>query len=309
MPFAPQAPIEPLTSTVGCLSRSVRDTARWLDVAGGPHPRDPFSLPPLGPFEQGLLTRDLAGLRVAVLPTFGGAVVHPEVVAVLEEAAAALVSGLGLRRVEVPFALPDPGAAWVTPALPVLWAGLGPSWPGVRELVTDEVAATVDLAAGLGIDAVAAVDPVRRLLNEAVADLFEQVDLVLGATNPDVAHPAAGPSPTQVASVEVDAYNTGRLTMPMNIAGLPAVSVPAGLSSGGLPVGMQVVGMRHSDALLLDVAARFERLRPWPLLAPGRGPASHLAQRLRVEAVPVRLMPPPLVPAPESPRPREINRG
>jgi Asp-tRNA(Asn)/Glu-tRNA(Gln) amidotransferase A subunit family amidase len=268
IPFAPQAQMEPLTSTVGCLSRSVRDTARWLDVANGSHPRDPFSLPRVEGFEAGLGTHDLAGLRVAVLPDFGGSVVHPDVVAVVLEAAEELIRAAGMTRVEVPFTLPDMGAAWIAPALPIMWAGAGAVWPDVRELVTAEVAAVLDLAADYNIATAAAIDPVRKLLNEAVADLFEQVDLVLCATCPDDAHAAEGPSPRSVGGREVEAFNAGRLTMAMNITGVPSISVPAGLSPRGLPVGLQIVGMRHTDGLLLDVAATLERIRPWPLVAP-----------------------------------------
>jgi Asp-tRNA(Asn)/Glu-tRNA(Gln) amidotransferase A subunit family amidase len=268
IPFAPQTQMEPLTTTVGCLSRSVRDTARWLDVANGAHPRDPFSLPRVEGFEAGLGTHDLAGLRVAVLPTFGGTVVHPDVQAVVEDASRALIAAAGMNQVDLDFVLPDMGAAWAAPALPIMWAGLGAFWPDVRELLTDEVAATMDLAQNYDIATAAAIDPVRRLLIEAVADLFDQVDLVLCATNPDVAYPAEGPSPTQVGAVTVTPYNVGRLTMGMNITGVPAISVPAGLSPGGLPIGLQVVGQRHTDALLLSVAALFEQVRPWPLVAP-----------------------------------------
>ncbi len=269
IPFAPQAQVEPLTSTVGCLSRSVRDTARWLDVANGAHPRDPFSLPRVEGFEAGLGTHDLAGLRVAVLPSFGGAVVHPDVQAVVEHAARQLIAAARMTRVDVDVVLPDMGPAWVGPALPIMWAGMGAFWPDIRELVTDEVATAMDLAQGYDIATAAAIDPVRKLLNEAMADLFDQVDLVLCATNPDDPYPAQGPSPSQVGGVEVDAFNTGRLTMAMNITGVPAVSVPAGLSPRGLPVGLQVVGQRHTDHLLLSVAALLEQIRPWPLVAPG----------------------------------------
>ena len=268
IPFAPMAQMEPLTSTVGCLSRSVRDTARWLDVANGSHPRDPFSLPRVEGFEAGLGSHDLAGLRVAVLPDFGGAVIHPDVRSAIESAAAELIAAAGLKQVDVDFTLPDMGAAWVAPALPIMWAGIGAVWPDVRELVTTEVAAALDLAAGYDIAMAAAIDPVRKQLNEAVATLFEQTDVVLCATCPDEAHAAAGPSPTVVDGREVDPFNAGRLTMAMNITGLPAISVPAGLSQGGLPIGMQIVGMRHTDGLLLDLAAVFERARPWPLVAP-----------------------------------------
>jgi Asp-tRNA(Asn)/Glu-tRNA(Gln) amidotransferase A subunit family amidase len=149
-----------------------------------------------------------------------------------------------------------------------MWAGMGAFWPDIREMLTDEVAAAMDLAQGYDIATAAAIDPVRQLLNETVADLFEQVDLVLCATNPDVAYPAEGPSPRQVGDVPVDPYNIGRLTMGMNITGVPAISVPAGLSPYGLPIGLQVVGPRHTDHLLLSVAALLEQIRPWPLVAP-----------------------------------------
>ena len=268
IPWTPEAQMEPLTSTTGCLSRSVRDTARWLDVTAGPHLLDPFSLPRVGPYESALGTHDLAGLRVAVLPTFGGTVVHPDVVDVVAEAAQALIDETRLRRVDVELVVPEMGAAWLGPALPILWAGLGPVWPDVRDLLTDEVAAALDLASSYDIEVAAAIDPVRKALNAAIGELFERVDLVLCATNPDDPYPAAGPSPDRVGDIDVERYNVGRLTMPMNITGVPAITVPAGLSPRGLPVGMQIVGRRHQDALLLDVASRWERLRPWPLVAP-----------------------------------------
>lgn len=63
-------------------------------------------------------------------------------------------------------------------------------------------------------------------------------------------------------------FDMGALTMPSNLCGNPAVSIPAGLVDG-LPVGMQVLAAHHRDALLLDVALHVERERPWPLVAPG----------------------------------------
>ena len=56
--------------------------------------------------------------------------------------------------------------------------------------------------------------------------------------------------------------------MPSNLAGNPAVSIPAG-SLDGLPVGMQVIGKQHSEQLLLELVAIAEAERPWPLVAPG----------------------------------------
>ncbi|MDG2026579.1 MAG: amidase [Acidimicrobiales bacterium] len=60
----------------------------------------------------------------------------------------------------------------------------------------------------------------------------------------------------------------GALTMPANLSGNPAVSIPVG-DVGGLPIGMQVIGRHHEDALLLDLARHVEQSRPWPFVAPG----------------------------------------
>ena len=63
--------------------------------------------------------------------------------------------------------------------------------------------------------------------------------------------------------------NNGALTIPANTTGHPAVAIPIGLVDG-LPVSMQVIGRRHAEQLLLDLAHVVERERPWPLVAPGR---------------------------------------
>ncbi len=108
----------------------------------------------------------------------------------------------------------------------------------------------------------------RTVANEAMAAVFDQVDLVLCATNPDVAYPAEVTLNTRVGDVRVGPENNGALTIPANITGCPAVSVPAGVIDG-LPVGVQIIARHHADELLLDLAAVLERERPWPLVAPG----------------------------------------
>ena len=112
--------------------------------------------------------------------------------------------------------------------------------------------------------------------HEAMAAIYDRVDLVLCATNPNVAYPAdvtlnmeLGGGGSSVMGIDVGAAaNNGALTIPANIVGNPSCSVPVG-TYDGLPVGMQIMGRHHSDALLLDLARVLERERPWPLVAPG----------------------------------------
>jgi Asp-tRNA(Asn)/Glu-tRNA(Gln) amidotransferase A subunit family amidase len=119
----------------------------------------------------------------------------------------------------------------------------------------------------MNLEMAATVEKNRRTANERMADLFDQVDFVICATNPDVAYPAEVTLNTRVGDVQVGPENNGALTIPANICGNPACSIPAG-THDGLPVGLQVIGRHHEDALLLDLARVLERERPWPLVAP-----------------------------------------
>src|SRR2546429_8567917 len=81
----------------------------------------------------------------------------------------------------------------------------------------------------------------RTAMNEAMADVFDEVDFVIAATNPDVAFAAEGPLPTQVGDQQAELGNNGALTIPANVFGSPACSIPIGRTRG-LPVGLQVLG-------------------------------------------------------------------
>ncbi len=268
IPRGPRAENGAMTVVKGCLARSVRDVARWYDVASGYDPRDPYSLPRIDGWEADLGTRDLRGLRVAVAPDLGAAVVLPEVERVAREAAEALVEAVGLRRVDIDVRLPEGGPAWATAGLTSLFNDLKGHWPDCKDDLTFEIKWAMEQAPNYRAWHGAKVERFRVEMNEAMADLFEQVDIVLCATSPMEPFAAEGPMPNHVGELKVSPYNAGALTIPGNISGYPAVSLPAGLTSNGLPVGLQAYARRHEDALLIDVALAFERARPWPLVAP-----------------------------------------
>ncbi|MHB1519344.1 MAG: amidase [Acidimicrobiales bacterium] len=276
IPKGPKTLQPPLTVTVGCLSRSVRDTARWFDVCNGFDPRDTLSLPRVTGWEAALGSFDLSGKRVVVSVDLGAAIVAPDVVSVITEAAESLISSAGLRRVDVVVDLPQGGLEWVMSNLVGLAGTLGDRYPGCNDDLTPEIQLGMNLAShNLDVTTAGATEMFRIEVNERMADLFEQTDFVFAATNPDVAFAATGPMPTTVGGLDlISAYglnkaigNNGALTIPANLTGHPAVSIPAG-TVDGLPVGLQVIGRHHEEQLLLELALAAERQRPWPLVAP-----------------------------------------
>jgi aspartyl-tRNA(Asn)/glutamyl-tRNA(Gln) amidotransferase subunit A len=275
IPRGPRAENGNYTVTVGCMARSVRDTARWFDVCNGHDPRDQFSLPRVEGWEAGLgaHTDALRTMRVAVVADWGGAVVSPAMWSVLEEAAEHLVATVGLRRVDgIDTSLPSMGAAWSISGMISIATELGDAWPGCAEVLTPEMRFGLETAPQrYGIEARAKIERRRMELNERMAAIFDPVDgvdLVITASNPDIAFAAEGPLPAEFGGVAAGAGNNGKLTFPCNLHGNPGISVPAG-TVDGLPVGLQIIGRHFAEPVLLDLALAMERTRPWPLVAPG----------------------------------------
>jgi Asp-tRNA(Asn)/Glu-tRNA(Gln) amidotransferase A subunit family amidase len=276
IPQGPHALQPPLTVVVGCVSRSVRDTARWFDVCNGFDPRDTLSLPRVEGWEAGLDSFDLHGKRAVVSVDLGSAIVEPRVAALVVEAAEALIARAGLRRVDVAIQLPEGGLEWAMSNVIGLAGTLGDRYPACNDDLTPEIQLIMNLATyHLNVHTAVATEMFRVEVNETMADIFEQTDFIFAATNPDTAFPAAGPMPTTVGDIDLMTEyglnkavgNNGALTIPANLTGNPAVAIPVGLVEG-MPVGLQVIGRHHEDQLLLDLARLAERERPWPLVAP-----------------------------------------
>ncbi len=271
IPLGPRTEYGNLTVSTGCLSRSVRDTARWFDVTNGHHPTDPLSLPRVDGWENGLGSHldALRGSRVAVVDDWGGAIVSPIMWEILEESATALIDDCGLTRTDaVDTNVPRMGAAWSISGTLSIAADLGDLWPDCADDLTPPMRAALEMTAGKYDAAVRArIEHTRMDINEAMARIFDPVhgvDFVITASNPDVAFDAKGPLPSVFGGIEAGAKINGRLTFPANMHGNPAISVPAGFVDG-LPIGLQIVGRHFTEPMLLDLALSMERHRPWPL--------------------------------------------
>lgn len=268
IPRGPHSQYGNLTVNVGCVSRSVRDTARWFDICNGHDARDPLSLPRVEGWEKDLGTINVNGLRVGIVPDWGGAVVSPQMWSVLLETAEHLVAKAGLKQVSgVDTQVPRMGAAWSISGMIEIAAQLADYWPGCADVLTPEIRMGLEFTAGrYSAEARSRIEERRAALNMKMAEIFDSVDVIITATNPDVAFDADGPLPSSFGGIKAGAGNNGLLTFPCNLYGNPAVSVPAGFVDG-LPVGLQIVGRHFSEQILLELAHIIEKERPWPLTA------------------------------------------
>jgi Asp-tRNA(Asn)/Glu-tRNA(Gln) amidotransferase A subunit family amidase len=114
----------------------------------------------------------------------------------------------------------------------------------------------------------------RSAFYDQARRFFESCDLLLTPQQPVPAWsadpgPGAHQGPTSIGGRPTPSiFDRLGFTFPFNLTGQPAVSVPCGFTTGGLPVGLQIVGRWHADGLVLRAAAAFEALQPWAARRP-----------------------------------------
>lgn len=260
-------------AVVGSLATTVRDTAALLDVLAGPDPRDRTSLPPPpGSYLAAVDALDVSGLRVTWSVDFGFATVDPEIAGLCEEAARSLVGAIGAALVDRPITLEDYIVLYGRIEGVDQFVGVDPDlWQHHLDDLDPRVAPGWRKTPAVTLPKLAKVEEGRRRLVAEMAEVFGDVDLVLSPMSAGPPFAAEGPMPTEVAGVEGHGGMAVIHGMLANLANLPAMSLPAGLTAEGLPVGLQVVAPRFREDLLLAVAARYEAARPWPRVCPASG--------------------------------------
>ncbi|HEY2813958.1 MAG TPA: amidase family protein [Acidimicrobiales bacterium] len=259
------------TSVRGSLTTTVGDTARILDVLAGPDDRDRFSLPPAPVrYEDAMETTQVRGLRARWSLDLGFATVDPEVAELVEAAASTLASEAGLVVDDDPVEFTDPVRAWLTTGAITLWLDIEPEmWPSRADDFTLWTRRSLEQSEHTTLPKYARSIRAREQLELDCARLFRDVDVVLCPTTAVPAFAAEGPPPSIINGVDTgNGAMSTPFTMLANLCWNPAVSIPCGRTSDGLPVGLQVIARRHLDEIPLRLARIFEQRQPWPRFAP-----------------------------------------
>jgi aspartyl-tRNA(Asn)/glutamyl-tRNA(Gln) amidotransferase subunit A len=260
------------TAVFGALVTTVADAARHLDIVSGPDDLDRTSLPaPTLRYEEAIETLDVSGLRVRWSEDLGFATCDPEVAELCRAAADALARAAGIELDEAPVELTDPVRTWLSAGALDTWLSIEPDmWPSRADDLTLYARQSLEQTETYPLPKFARVLRRRAQLEADTARLFREVDVVLCPTTAVPAFGAAGPPPSEIAGRPV--HPAGAMvtpyTMLANLCWNPAISVPAGLTADGLPVGLQIIAGRHRDEIPLRLARILEQTRPWPRYAP-----------------------------------------
>jgi len=253
----------------GPMTRTVADAALMMDVIAVPDQRDRLSVPAVGqPFSQAIHSHPRR-LHLGWTRDLGYAAVDPQVVS-MEEKAVSASREIGWEVVEAHPGFTDPVEIFDVTVRAENYVVAGDLLSRHADLLDPGMRAFAQAGAGISaLDYLRATQE-RAKLSAQLATFFEQYDLLV---TPTVAVPpfVINTRPREIAGRKVHVIGWIAFTYPFNLTGNPAASVPCGWTADGLPIGLQIVGRRFADALVLQASAAFEQARPWAQRRPALG--------------------------------------
>jgi aspartyl-tRNA(Asn)/glutamyl-tRNA(Gln) amidotransferase subunit A len=247
----------------GPLTKTVEDGALLLDQVVGPSPCDPKSLPHPGILYLETVRAGLPeSLRIAYSPDLGYAVVQSDIAETVSDAAR-VFEKLGHRVEEIQGGPPPMGREWALLGAFELAAELHHLLPEHEESFGRTFLRGIKTAWDMTPEKFGKGQRMRMQLNSWCTEIFDEYDLLVTPTMSFDPPPAKGPYPEETEGRRQPAWAVAAFTIPFNLSWHPAATVRAGFSRAGLPVGMQIVGPRHRDDVVLQAARAFERERPW----------------------------------------------
>jgi amidase len=259
VPFAP-SPVPLLGFTVkGPLARSVADAAFLMSVMAGADPRDPGSYPSDPAVFLRPLERSFTGVRVAWCPDLGGLPLDRRVAAVLE-AQRGTFEDLGCRVEEVVPDLRDADEILLTIRKWRSWIVLGPLLDRHRDELKPEALQEIEDGSRISSAELARAMVRHGELLERVRRFQETYEFTLCAVNQVPPFDAAVDWPREIEGVKMDHYIAWmKSAYWITVTFRPAISVPAGFTGEGLPVGIQIVGRYRDDFGVLQLAHSYEQ--------------------------------------------------
>jgi amidase len=278
VPVEGRDPYMPNMTVAGPMARTVPDLALLLSVQAGYDVRVPLSIADDGAAFRAPLTRDFKGARIAWSGDFGGTIPHESGVLDVCKAALKAFEDLGCTVEE---ARPDFSTDELWAAYQALraWYAAGPLMayyrdPAKRTLLKPEAVYEIESALKLQAADITAAAGVRARWYDTVCRFFARYDFFLVPTAQVFPFDAAIDWPAEVTGVRMASYLEWQKGMiPVTMAGLPALAVPAGFSAAGLPIGLQIAGPSHSEFGCLQLAHAYDAATGWakkrlpPLLA------------------------------------------
>jgi len=258
VPAYPPSPMG-LLSHHGPLGRSVTDAAAMLDAIGRPDARDPYWLPALKTSFADGIEGGVKGWRIAYSPDLGYAKVDPEIAACVAGAAKQF-EALGAHVEPIGKIFDSPREALLT-----LWgagaARIVAGIPAERLKQCDPgFVAVAEAGAKIGAVEYLGADLIRNALGRTMGGFHETYDLLLTPMMPVPALPVG--EDLNDPATETHWVDWSPFSYPFNMTRQPAASIPCGLTSAGLPIGLQIVGPLHADARVLRAARAFETTQP-----------------------------------------------
>jgi amidase len=247
------------TATSGPLARTVDDVALLLSVIAGPDPRVPTALQDPGRLFAGPVRGSLVGTRVALSVDLGGAFAVDDQVAAVVEASGPVMAQAGAM---VSAAWPDLSLGEDTFRTLRAWlfqAGFGALLAEHPDAFKASLAENIRAGESLTGADVARAYAQRSALSETMRGFFTSYDVLALPVSQVPPFPAEQEYPTAINGVPMESYlDWMRSAYLITVTGCPAISVPAGTTEDGLPVGLQLVAPYGRERMLLEVAAAFE---------------------------------------------------
>jgi aspartyl-tRNA(Asn)/glutamyl-tRNA(Gln) amidotransferase subunit A len=265
--LVPASPLSPFGTLahIGPMTRTVGDAALMLNVIAKPDVRDWYAIPYDGKNYLAGLDAGVRGWKIAFSPTLGGHPVDPEIAGLVASAVQAFRE-LGANVEEVD---PDIGAnvgmTFVNHWFPGAANALRSYTPEQRSVMDPGLLEVADAGARLSLlDYLASVKE-REQLGVRMNRFHEKWDLLLTPTLPLAAFAAGVECPVMADGSRWTDWTP--FSYPFNLTRQPAATVPCGLTSAGLPAGLQIVGPSFGDRAVLQAARAFERLQPFRMPA------------------------------------------